>query len=805
MRHLSKTIFSRQTVRWLFNRILLGGLIIVTVLAVLIVGAGGWLRYSFVRSLPQIDGELRIPGLQHAVTVRRDQHGVPHIEAQNLYDLLKAQGYITAQDRLWEMDMARRIAAGDAAEILGARLLSHDKVERVLAIRATANQMVLRLSTDDRNYLDAYAAGVNAYINEHSHSLPTEFRILHYTPKPWSAVDSVLVSLNLVQLLDQHWAHKLEREAVTARMGLPLSTDLYPTTSSRDRPPISKETTIAVAKHDLFKSSLRQEKADFDGLAELRASDESCAGCVAGSNAWAISGTRTASGKAILSNDMHLEHQIPNVWYECDLNAKEFHVAGVTVPGLPFVVAGHNEHIAWGLTALHGDTQDVYVERVNSSDQYLGMHGWQPIEHSTQLIRVRGDRDVVLQTSRTEHGPVITSLLKREKRILTLKWSAYDPKVTGIPLFNLNSASDWNTFRRSLSGWWGPTLNFLYADDQGHIGYQAAGYIPFRPAGLSSVPIEDQHHESVGFIAFEQLPAAFDPETGVIATANSRVTSDGYPYELTLEWGSPYRNERIWDVLKNRQRLTQSDMLALQTDVHSDIDQILARRLAFAIQHTRGVDARTRQAGEILEAWDGNVTVDSVAANIVAASKGVFWEMLLKPKLGDDWDTYEWDESDLAQENILAQQSRAWLPEQYATWNDFLVATVRLGLEQSEAPTRLNGWRYGREHPVDLEHPIYRAIPWLKSWTGTGVQPQSGDTTTVKQVARTFGPSQRFTIDWGKSDGATENIVMGQSEDPLSRWYRDQWLYWYNGETFVLPFTSRSVAASTSHTLYLVP
>ena len=787
-------------------------------LLVLIVALGAsavfsvfWLKRAMREQLPQLDGQLRLPGLQASVTVRQDTHGVPHIEAANMDDLLEAQGFVTAQDRLWQMDMARRMAAGDAAEILGKSFADHDRMQRLLAIRPTAERLASTLSDRDRRYFEDYARGVNTYIDLNRDQLPAEFRLLMYQPKSWQPVDSLLVALSMAQMLDEHWPHKLDHEQVEARLGPTLAADLYPTGSWRDHPPTVPVPDLTAPGQTVPQIPLDESQSSLKDLLHLRSltkgEDASCEGCIPGSNEWAVSGAHTASGKPMLSNDMHLEHQIPDIWYESGLSAGSFHVAGVTVPGIPFIVAGHNDHVAWGITALGGDTQDVYVEKTNDQGQYLGSDGnsdsWHPFEHDRETIHVRGGSDVTVDVERTDHGPVISPLLPHESRVLSLKWSIYDPRATGFALFDLDSAVNWTDFRAALGQWWAPTLNFAYADDQGHIGYQAAGFIPERPAGLQGVPIADSQHEWQGFIPFDQLPTTLDPANGILATANARITPDGYQYPLTLEWADPYRNERIWKWLAGKDRLTQQDMLTLQTDVYSEVDQELAQRFAYAIDHATKPSARLEEAANLMRSWDGVVSIDSTAAAIVDGAKAAFWPLVLKPKLGDEWQLYHWDESGFAREKMIMNPSSQWLPKQYASWDDLLAAAVAQGMEQ--APANPSKWRYGYAHPIDIEHPLYGLLPYFKSWTGTGMHPQSGDTSTVKQVGRTFGPSQRFTIDWSDPDQATENIVMGESGDPLSPYYRDQWPFWYEGQTFALPFSAPTIGASAQHTLRLLP
>ena len=791
----------------------------IVVVLVLLAGAavlcgGWWLKHAMRAALPQLDGQARLAGITAPVTVRRDRHGIPHIEAANLDDLFEAQGYVTAQDRLWQMDMARRVAAGEVAELLGSRLVDHDRMERVLGIRANAERLVTTLSERDQRYFEDYARGVNAFINyaengQHQDNLPAEFRLLDYKPKPWQPVDSMLVVMSMNQLLDEDWDQKVMRERVTARLGPTLAADLYPTGSWRDHPPTQTPPDLTAPQENIPDVPLDETQTSVEDLLHLRevlrGPLDDCEGCAAGSNEWVVSGAHTASGKAILSNDMHLPHGIPNIWYEADLKSGSFHVAGVTVPGIPYIVEGHNEHIAWGFTALYGDMQDLYVEKMNAQDEYKTADGWHPLERGRETIHVRFGKDVIVDTERTVHGPVISQLIPGEKRVLALRWSAYDPKAAGSALLDLDSATNWQEFRAALSSWWGPGQNVVYADDQGHIGYQAVGFIPYRPTGISPVPITDENHEWQGFVPFDQLPSTLDPVNGVIATANSRITPDQYPFQLTLAWSDPYRNERIWKWLAGKNQLTPEDMIKLQTDVYSAIDQELAQRFAYAIDHAKNPGRQLQQAADLMRSWDGVVSVESAPAAVVNAAKGAFWQALLSPKIGDDWQLYRWPESGFAREQLITNPKPGWLPPKYGTWDDFLADVVRQGLDEMHAPSDLAKWRYGLRHTVELEHPLYGMLPWFKDWTGTGAQPQSGDTTTVKQVRRDFGPSQRFTIDWSNVDGARENIVMGESGDPLSDYYRDQWPYWYGGTTFAWPFSDKAVAAQTTHTLQLVP
>lgn len=872
--------------RWLF--VLLWSTGALLALLLLVTGAVGlWLSAAAKASLPVLDGDLHLDGLSAPVTVRSDAHGVPHIEAATQDDLFVAQGYVTAQNRLWQMDTFRRNANGELAEILGPSLLKHDQAQRVLQIRNTARRIYANLPWADRARLDDYARGVNLYIAQHPNSLPPEFKLLLYRPQPWSGVDSVSVGLMMVQMLDTHWDVKLSRERIAADLRNPkLESDLYPVGSWRDHPPTGvlldlsqphpeppatededdedersqANVTIpqapqqhrALKGHGVSRAASKPQKnselslrgktqdrrgkhaaakaqSSLSGQAArlkpraLKAMGPSayedpgtlrallglpaCAGCTPGSNNWVIAGRHTASGKPLLSNDMHLPLTEPNIWFMADLLAPGYHAAGVTLPGMPFVIAGHNEHVAWGFTALYADVQDLYIEKLDGKGNYLShaYDSWKPLTVDHEVIHVRGGKDVTLDLQSTEDGPLLNPIFTKETRPISLKWTLYDPALNTLPIYQINTASNWSEFSAALSTWSWPTQDVVYSDDQGHVAYQAVGRVPMRPAGLQGIPIQDAAREWQGYIPFEQMPNAVDPPSGFVATANSRVTTEKSPYPLSLEWVEPYRIERIYKALQGRDGLKPADMLAVQTDVYSEVDQELGHRFAYAIDHADGADARLRQAADLMRSWDGKLTTDSAAASIVTQARQALWPLILKPKLGKDAESYRWSESNFAEEEIVMHANPDWLPAGYKDWDALLTDAVRRGMENGKAPGDAARWNYGGWHVVDIEHPLARFLPLLGRLAGTGAQPQSGDTTTVKQVGRDFGPSQRFTMDWSNIDGSTENIVLGESSDPFSPYFRDQWNDWYGGTTFALPFSPAAVTAQTRHTLRLLP
>jgi penicillin amidase len=877
------------------------------ILAAVLLLAGGigylyarhWVRSTTAAALPQLDGTLSISGLKAPVTVQRDAQGVPHIHAQSLDDLLFAQAFITTSDRLFQMDLIRRHAAGELSEVVGAAALPADKTQRVLQIRAAADRAVTQLPPDQLHILQVYADGVNASIAQQSAHLPIEFHILGYTPAPWTPRDSILVQLAMFEDLTNEFPAKLAHEALTAQLiqsgAAALIPDLYPITSWRDHPPASAVPDLTIPGPPIEQVPLDESQSSLQLPTPYALHPTPCSSCFPGSNNWVVSGAHTASGKPLLSNDMHLTHTLPGIWYEADLEApipnspEPLHVAGVTIPGLPLIVVGHNNHIAWGFTNLGADVQDIYVETTRGSGDSEEFQApafgdqpgtWHPILHLTEKIKVKHGRNVTLNLLATQHGNAITPLLnpllqKSEQRALALRWTIYDPTILKLPVYDIATAHDWPSFEAAFSQFPGPAQNVVYADDQGHIGYHASGKIPLRgpatpstpantgelsqiPSDLAPVPHSDANatqvltasgplakqnlqptpdatprqlsgplsavplapsaaHEWSGYIPFDQLPQVFDPPSGVIATANARVAPDGYPYPITLDPGSSYRTERILHLLMHRNGLTPADMLAIQTDVYSDFDHVLAQRLAYAIDRStrpfKPAQAKQlHQAADLLRTWNGRVNIDSSAAAIVAAVHADLWPLLLKPHLKPGADPrllYIHYARDFALEELITHAPARWLPPGYTNWDDFLAAAVLTAIDSAHAPNDLARWRYGTTHTVDIEHPIFDQSDLLKQLlgrpTGTGPQPQSGDGTTVKQVGHTFGPSERFTADLSNLDHSTLNIVAGQSGNPDSPWFLDQFPAWYHGTTYLLPFTDPAVTQSTTHTLTLTP
>ncbi|HTV66071.1 MAG TPA: penicillin acylase family protein, partial [Bryocella sp.] len=687
--------------------------------------------------------------------------------------------------------------------------------------------------------------GVNAYIEQHRKTLPMEFRFLQYFPHAWTVEDSVLVGLSMTKFLnDGLYKSKLSKEKILTKLGPELTADLFVNRSWRDHPPgaegnsIENEVPGETTPEDEEQGSATRpfpyetvgfhhggtesaEKLREEKLSALRAEafPERSPGVVnafrpsdgdpvrPGSNNWVVSGAHTASGRPLLANDMHLDLGIPNVWYEAHLTAGDFDVAGVTLPGLPYVIVGHNRRIAWGFTNLGPNVEDLYIEKFNDQGEYLTPQGWKQPEHRHEIIRVEDKPDVTLDVITTRHGPIITGLVPGEQRKLALKWTIYDPRAWHVPFFAVDSAHNWQEFEAAFSEFGAPGQNVVYADVDGHIGYQATGLIPIRASGDGDVPEpgEDDAHEWTGYVPYDKLPSVYDPPSGIIATANARVTPDNDPYELSTEWMPPYRTQRIYKLLGAPKKFTPEDMLAIQMDVTSPFDRYCAERFVYAIDHTPKASARAKAAADLLRKWDGSMDTGSAAATIAYVSRRDLEELLLKAKLGDQWRDYRWFMKPVWLENVLEQQPPRWLPPGYANYDELLSAAVEAAVSDAGASHPLSAWRWGRVHRVEIKHPFWSHFPVLKRAAGTGSVPIAGDDQTVMQEAPPLGPSERLTVDFADLDASTLNIVNGQSGDIFDDHYNDQWDAYYHGRTFPLPFSEEAVQRAAAHHLRLEP
>ncbi|MDQ6700073.1 MAG: penicillin acylase family protein, partial [Acidobacteriota bacterium] len=676
------------------------------------------------------------------ISVSRDKLGVPHIDARSEEDALFVQGYVTAEDRMWQMDGLRRLAAGDLAEIVGPAALEQDRDSRRLRLRRIAEEASLTMPARDRAAFAAYARGVNYFLETHRKNLSFEFAVLGYSPRPWSIVDSILIGLHMFRTLTTSWPDEIEKRNLLVG-GDPAKVNfLFPPRAGGEVQP--------------------------------------------GSNAWAIAGARTASGKPLLSNDMHLEYSIPGIWFMTALKAPGLNVSGVSLPGVPGIVVGHNDRIAWGVTNLHFDVQDLYMENLDErTGQYLFRGKTEQAQLEREIIRIKGREPEEMPYWVTRHGPVI---LTNGSGRFALRWTAGDPSLFQFPFPDLNRARNWVEFNAALSRFSGPGQNFVYADVDGNIGYRAAGKLPVRRKYLGDVPVDGSSgdFEWDGYIPFEEMPSAYNPPNGLVVTANQNPFPAGYLYQVNGNFASPFRSGQIRDMLLAQKGLRPADTLRIQKDVYSAFSHYLARALVTAYDRRKASNPDLTDAIAILRSWNGQMEKSLSAPLIVTLAFQYVRKAAANRASPGNGALYDTQMSAGVVDRLLRTRPEGW-------FNDYDEILVRSLLDAIDEGRRMQGrdvkkWIYGKYLQLRLFHPVGHQLPLFGNYFDVGSVMMSGGSTTVKQTTRRLGPSMRMNADLGDWENSLLNLPVGESGHVLSRHYKDEWDAYYNGTSFPMPF-----------------
>lgn len=835
---------------WLrrLGRGVLIGLTVALCVIILLAGVG---VYYVQQTLPQTSGSLAVSGLQGRVAVARDTWGVPHITAQNQHDLFFAQGYVTAQDRLFQMQFNRSVAQGKLAALFGAgdqnSLVDADAFLRTLDFYASAKVEIGALDPTVKTELQAYADGVNAFVAAHPHSLPLEFTILGINWQPWTPLDSLAYGRVVAFSLDNSWYVKYTRALIIAKAGPGVESALFPSypvtnpTLFADTPntaaPITSngvgvgqvQSPVAVAPGQLAifdtlpVSLFTGATVVHNLLGPLRDS--------IGSNDWVVDGSLTASHEPLLANDPHLGIAMPSIWYEIALDGGGMNAVGFSFPGDPGIVIGHNQRIAWGVTNVGADNSDLYAETLDPKGhpgQYLYEGNWLSLTSRRETIDVRGGPPVTITVNSTQHGPLINGVVSDVKSMppLALKWTTLLPGYSFQGFFQLDMALNWNQFISAINHI-SISQNFVYADVDGNIGYRMSGLLPLRPEANRLGPVDGSvpTYEWQGYVPQSAMPTLFNPPTHIIATANQQIVSDNYPEYVTNDWDQGYRARRIVDLLSSMSNITPKDYETIQADVYSEAAATLTPRLIAAGQAAGGDAAR---AAALLQGWNFQMTRSSVATSMFEVAAGNLARETFEPVLGKKlYGVYQSNTS--ASEIYSAVIDLTSLPtgpffgiQGASDANASRDKAIAKAMSDAYAQLQkqfgpdTSTWQWGDLHSATFAHPLASVTP-LNLIFGVAPVSRPGDSVTVSvggdgdfsadppSYAQHTVSSMREIIDLSNLDNSLWVTTTGESGQPFSQHYSDLVHLWDTNTYQTMDYSPAAVSKQTVSLLTLTP
>ncbi|HZA26515.1 MAG TPA: penicillin acylase family protein [Actinomycetota bacterium] len=768
------------------------------------------------QALPQVDGELNLRGLREPAEIIRDRWGVPHIHAENEHDLFFAQGYVMASDRLFQLELMRRLATGSLSGLFGELTLPLDRFVRTLGWNRTAKKLADAWEERSWAISEAFTAGAVAWAETMPAPAP-EYRVLDAEPWVPEGREAVHVQaaagVMIAWSLSRGWDNDLLRAEIAEQLGTEGLRVLFPDLETESGP-------VQAGKeygHRHRLALLQQAMLPPSGQ---------------GSNAWVIAGRRSQTGKPLLANDPHLAIQLPSIWYEVHLSAPGIDVAGVTFPFSPGVLIGHNGRIAWGFTSGEGDVQDLYLERLaeeGGAAEYMGE--WEPVTVHREEIQVRGRPEPsVVEVRETRHGPVIDSYLigirtptvveGGIRKTYSLRWAGFDHGIEPASVLRLNTAAGWEEFRAALADWDCPGQNAVYADVDGNIGYQLTGAYPVRKNhdGLLPVPGWVDEYEWVGWIPYEELPRSFNPDEGFLCTANNKPHDESYPHFLGREFLPPFRARRMAQLVTQSERHSTESFARMQMDSVS----LSAARVVPALLSVEPADERQKEALSLLADWGQDLGADSAAAALYQVWSVQIAGRILRPLLGEELFNHvyarrQWSHGFLHKTlpTLLAYPSARWFGGDGAAARD---AVLREALDGAldELTTRLGDdmqqWRWGVLHRARFAGRL-SIIPELAELFTAGEIEMGGDDQTILQGLYEPGvpyevavlPSWRQIIDLSDLDASVGILTLGQSGNPVSPHFKDQLELWASGKHHPMPFTRSAVLAAAESTLRLLP
>ena len=739
------------------------------------------------KSKPVIDGELAVNVLEQDVSVTRDDKGVPHIFAQTDADLYRAQGYVQAQDRLFQMDLARRQASGRLSEIIGEATINSDKHFRTFSLRDAAEKSLSAYDAESKQVLEWFAEGVNAFIAEakEKNTLSYEFALLGYEPEDWSVEDSITIGKYMAYDLGGNWNALAFRHWALQNFGEDKAKELfikYPENASSIIE-ANKENPVAVAGQ--FQVDLLPNEFN-------------------GSNNWVVSGEKTASGTPILADDPHLGLSTPSIWYQMHLQSAEQNVSGVIFAGIPGIILGHNDDIAWGVTNVGPDVQDLYIEIPNPDNptQFRYDGKWEQAEVRDESIKVKDGDTVDFEVVVTRHGPIMTNLAFKDTEPtaqFAMQWTALQPTAELSAILGFNKVKSWNEFEKALEDFKAPAQNFVFASKDGTIAYKANGQIPIRKQGDGQLPVpgDSSDYGWEGFIPWDELPTVVNPKEGFIATANNEVIGEEYPYHITDFWAQPYRFERIKEVLAANDSITVEDMMRLQMDQQNLYAREFLPNLLTSIK-SKDHDGKYADIIKLLEEWDMIDAKESGAPLVFHTLMVKLQEVLFKDQMPEDMYKLmsgKFNITDQLLRSAYAGDKSIWMEEQGGVdttiYKAFELTVAQL---EDQFGQNVSKWQWGDFHQLTFDHTLGSASPILAAYFNAKKVPIGGSKVTVQAADNDaagnvdHGASWRFVVDAGDLSSAYHIVGPGQSGHVKSDWYQDQVMDWANGDyhqTFV--------------------
>lgn len=766
------------------------------------------------RSLPQVSGSLVLAGLGASAEVLRDHWGVPHIYAQSQADLIFAQGFVTAQDRLWQMELFRRTAQGKLSEVIGRVALDTDRAARTFGFARLGKADLAALDGDMREVVEAYTRGVNAFLGQKDLKLPVEFTLLGFKPQPWNELDTLALSRLMYWQMSHAWYSEIVRAQLQAAVGSEHAAEWeieYPAMNPAILPQGIEFNRLEA------NGSLRGVKGPYLDRGK-------------GSNCWAVSGQRSATGQPFLCNDMHLVASLPTIWYAAHLCGGGINASGVTMPGTPGVVVGHNERIAWGITLAFTDCEDLYLEKFDPHDptRYEMRGEWQAAQVVEEAIIVKGKSQPVIEKVRfTGHGPVISDVVGYPEQCVAVQSMALRPSQGLRAFILLMKAKGWDDFTDAARCLNATQLNIGFADVDGNTGYWVTGTSPIRARGDGSLPSPGWtgEYEWQGEIPFEEMPHALNPESGYVLTTNQRIVGADYPHFLGRVWMNGYRARRLKEMIEGQARLSPEDFNRMQMDVTN----LPSRELIQRLEGLQAPDERRTRILAMLRAWDGKLGVDSVSGTIYEVLRYTLVRSLLEPKIGTkmtntlmgeafnpvlltDHEYFGYDTVSLIR--ILDDPNSWWVAESGGREKLLLacLGKVDAWLTEKLGP-RMEDWQWGKIHRLTFPHAMGMQKP-LDRIFNRGPYPIGGDTDTPLQAALTpsdpydnklWSPSCRFIMDLGDWSRSQMVVPLGQSGQLGSPHYDDIINLYLNGKYFPMAWTREQVEANLETRLELKP